>query len=226
MEFIVKNAADVDGQMDKIIKWADVNSLVTEDKNTYKEVYIDELTDMLQIEMEKGLSPYALCINGECPAYDRASKLSIEANSLNVDLSSLMQNIKSDCYKQRKKELQQLSEAVIKAIQEHEAKKKEFQQKANALKAVWNEIHSIVASYSSRNITVLTNYSLSANPSMDYTVKEQKDFSGKVISAQIDTPIPENSYDDDIAREENEIKLLTEKLKLILHEINIAKGEI
>lgn len=219
MEFIVHNAADVDAQKERIIKYEDVSSLVEGDISIYEEVYVKGVTDLLEEEMSGGgLDPYALCIEGETPAYDKAQQVNTKAQSLKADISSLKSKVEADCYKQREKELKQLSAAIQVAIEEHKTKKEDYEAKDKELKAQWDQVRAAQASCSSRGITAYTKQGL-----LGYSYSETTILG--ITTATITLPIPENSWEDEIQRETEQIQKLTEKKQEVDTEATSASGK-
>lgn len=226
MEFIVHNAEDVDSQKEKIIKYEDVSSLVEEDISTYEDVYVKGVTDLLEEEMSGGgLDPYALCIEGETPAFDKAEQLNTKSQSLKADISSLKSKVEADCYKQRAKELKQLSAAIQKAIEEHETKKADFETKDENLKAEWAKVDN--AKENCAGMKIVTNASLLG---FYLNISEEKLLwppdSPSTKTATIGTPVlPRNAWEDDIQKEADEIQKLKAKQTEVDAEATSASGK-
>lgn len=225
MEFIVHNAEDVDGQKEKVIKYEDVSSLVEEDIATYEGVYVKGVTDLLEEEMSGGgLDPYALCIEGETPAYDKAQKLNTKSQSLKADISSLKSKVEADCYKQRAKELKQLSAAIQVAIEEHQAKKTDYESKDKALKAEWQKVRGAEANCQNAGMQ----YSTKINYFGGYSYEEVSalTLNGTNVKAIIGMPqLPENTWEDDIQKETEQIEKLNAKKQEVDAEATSASGK-
>lgn len=227
MEFKVKNAEDVEGQKDKIIKEKDVTDAIEESIDTYKEAYIKTVTEQLDEEMKTGgLSPYALCIEGQTPLYDQAAKLNIRANNLTTSINNLEKKIKSCYHKQRALELRKLSKAISKAMTEHEKKRDDYIILNNQINKAWDEIDALKQDCKSKGIqykespTLLANYGYSSPWSYStYTVFGQTTITICVPGQQ------RNAYKDKIDLENQEISKLQNQKNIIDKEANTEESE-
>lgn len=223
MEFVVQNAADVDGQYDKIIKWSDVTSVIDEGINTFQEVYIGGITDMLNEEMSNGgLNPYALCIEGETPAYEKANALDGKVQTLSEDVGTLNSKIESAYNEQRANELKKLSSAIGEAITQHKTKRDDYQAKANALAIEWDKVDA----EKSKCSTAGTKYIMNKNYLSNVCSAGWEQSLGEPIY-KIYTPFTErNYYDDDIQKEQKEIDDLNERKTSIDSEESTTRGKV
>lgn len=221
MKFKVYYAKDVDGQKEKIIKLSDVNDLIDENITTYKDVYVKGVTDLLEEEMNKGgLDPYALCIEGQTPAYDKATKINKKAHSLNDDLATLDKKIESCLHKQRSKELEDLSVAISEAIDEHQAKLNDYNKKSTALKDQWDNVRSAQINCNNRGISYTT------TKGMNYGYREYTNLLGETTATITEPYAAENSFDDDIETERQEIENLGKKKEEVDTEASQEKGKV
>lgn len=218
MEFKVKNAEDVPSEKEKIIKLSEVNDAIEEELNTYKNVYLKGSTDLLNEEMTSGgLDQYALCIEGRTPAFDKAKQTLQSANDLTEEVDALKKEIETCCHKQRGKELRKLATAITEAIDKHTAQKEKYEEWKKNLISQWDSVRASKANCQATGIQYVIQQGLCYGYS-------ESNYLG-VRSARITTPIPENSYDDDIAREQKEIEKLKTAKTEIEAEASTEEGE-
>ena len=225
MEFKVENAEDVDGQKEKIIKWKDITTLIDENIETFKKCYIKETTDLLNQEMTNGgLSPYALCIEGQTPIFDETQKLNVKANELTADMSALDTEIQTCYHKQRAKELRKLSTAIQTAIDTHNNKLEDYKKKSTALKGTWAKIEALKSSCKEQGIK----YQVDAfNLSNSYSSYQQMNSLTREVTVIIKAPaLKADAYEDDIDRETKEVEKLTAAKNTIDTEASKEEGEV
>lgn len=225
MEFKVENAEDVDGQKEKIIKWKDITTLIDENIETFKKCYIKETTDLLNQEMTNGgLSPYALCIEGQTPIFDETQKLNVKANELTADMSALDTEIQTCYHKQRAKELRKLSTAIQTAIDTHNNKLEDYKKKSTALKGTWAKIEALKSSCKEQGIK----YQVDAfNLSNSYSSYQQMNSLSGEVTVIIKAPaLKADAYEDDIDREKKEVEKLTAAKNTIDTEASKEEGEV
>lgn len=225
MEFKVENAEDVDGQKEKIIKWKDITTLIDENIETFKKCYIKETTDLLNQEMTNGgLSPYALCIEGQTPIFDETQKLNVKANELTADMSALDTEIQTCYHKQRAKELRKLSTAIQTAIDTHNNKLEDYKKKSTALKGTWAKIEALKSSCKQQGIK----YQVDAfNLSNSYSSYQQMNSLTREVTVIIKAPaLKADAYEDDIDRETKEVEKLTAAKNTIDTEASKEEGEV
>lgn len=225
MEFKVENAEDVDGQKEKIIKWKDITTLIDENIETFKKCYIKETTDLLNQEMTNGgLSPYALCIEGQTPIFDETQKLNVKANELTADMSALDTEIQTCYHKQRAKELRKLSTAIQTAIDTHNNKLEDYKKKSTALKGTWAKIEALKSSCKEQGIK----YQVDAfNLSNSYSSYQQMNSLTREVTVIIKAPaLKADAYEDDIDREKKEVEKLTAAKNTIDTEASKEEGEV
>lgn len=225
MEFKVENAEDVDGQKEKIIKWKDITTLIDENIETFKKCYIKETTDLLNQEMTNGgLSPYALCIEGQTPIFDETQKLNVKANELTADMSALDTEIQTCYHKQRAKELRKLSTAIQTAIDTHNNKLEDYKKKSTALKGTWAKIEALKSSCKQQGIK----YQVDAfNLSNSYSSYQQMNSLTREVTVIIKAPaLKADAYEDDIDREKKEVEKLTAAKNTIDTEASKEEGEV
>lgn len=218
MEFKVKNAEDVPSEKEKIIKLSEANDAIEEELSTYKDVYLKGSMDLLNEEITGGgLDQYALCIEGRTPAFDKAKQTLQSANDLAEAADALEKEIETCCHKQRGAELRKLATAITEAIDKHTAQKVKYEERKKNLISQWDNVRASEANCQAAGIQYIIQQDLG------YAYSEFN-YLG-VRSARITTPIPENSYDDDIAREEKEIEKLTTAKTEIEAEASKEEGE-
>ena len=225
MEFKVENAEDVDGQKEKIIKWKDITTLIDENIETFKKCYIKETTDLLNQEMTNGgLSPYALCIEGQTPIFDETQKLNVKANELTADMSALDTEIQTCYHKQRAKELRKLSTAIQTAIDTHNNKLEDYKKKSTALNGTWAKIEALKSSCKEQGIK----YQVDAfNLSNSYSSYQQMNSLTREVTVIIKAPaLKADAYEDDIDREKKEVEKLTAAKNTIDTEASKEEGEV
>lgn len=147
MDFIVKDAKDVPGQEDLIIKWSQVTAAYEDSISVLQNNYLNGINELINDEIATGgLDPYALCIEGDTPAYDRAGKIQIATSELNNDISEFKSSVEKAYEKQRKDEYKKLKEAIHRAVEEHNSKLAEYKSLDVSLKRQWAEYESAKAS--------------------------------------------------------------------------------
>ena len=147
MDFIVKDAKDVPGQEDLIIKWSQVTAAYEDSISVLQNNYLNGINELINDEIATGgLDPYALCIEGDTPAYDRAGKIQIATSELNNDISEFKSSVKKAYEEQRKDEYKKLAEKILNAKAEHENKLAEYESLNVSLNSQWNEYESAKAS--------------------------------------------------------------------------------
>lgn len=106
-EDIVTYADEIEGFLSKSKQ---LSSTYAEGVTSYLDCYEDAISK--EQMSGKGLSPYALCIEGVSPAYDKAEEAKSKISNLRSSLTSISSKISSVAEKQAEVERAKLSKAI------------------------------------------------------------------------------------------------------------------
>lgn len=136
MKFKITTAADVDREKEKILDLSQIkNKCQLYLQDFYKGSFLNKAEELIDAEQGKGLSQYAFCINGEIPIYLKAEKIRGKISEVKGKIDKLECEIIDVTVVQRKKELNELLEAIKKAIEEEKAK---LDSELKAQQDMWN----------------------------------------------------------------------------------------
>ncbi len=117
MEFKVNSVSDVDAVKEQIIKIDRAYNIVNGWSGA-ETSHLVNLLKSLEEEESHGLSPYAFCINGEMPIYQKAQELINQIEEAKLAVSNLTVEVLDAATMQRIRELQKLKTAINELMEE------------------------------------------------------------------------------------------------------------